>query len=570
MNIEQLDSRRLTGPNLFWDRPGAVLDIKLGDAPAGPVIAAWGKEVTRLMDTVGWDSQHICSRIFEGGASLVINAPIDVLYTACELNEVALRRALARLSKVAKPNFSQVLTDLDEQLAQERNPALLALQKAATDHRVPFLWDDDEVSVGFGKTAIVWSAGQLPEPEDIDWQKVGSIPLGIVTGTNGKSTTVRLAAAILAAAGLRAGITSTDYIRVGEQILDRGDYSGPGGARTLLRHPQSEAVVLEVARGGLLRRGIGVERANGALITNIAADHLGDYGINTVAEMAEAKFIVRRALGADAPLILNADDPESVRFAASLSNRIIWFGLHADAGVLRDHLKNRGGHNGGEAAFLADGWLMLAGGGEVKKIVAAGGIPITFGGVARYNISNALGAMALCHALGVDERALAAGLKAFSGDAEVNPGRGNRFEKDGIRIFLDFAHNEHGVKAISDTVKAFHAQRYIVLMGQAGDRLNKDIDDLVRAVCELKPDRLLACELPGYERGRGSMEVPARIRNVAIVEGVPEDRVTLFTSPLDGVQDALAGATKGDCLVLLALTQRDEVLALIRAFVDGN
>ncbi len=565
MGVELLDSRRLTGPNLYWDRPGAVLDIKLGDALADPVVAAWGKEVTRLMEAVGWDSQHICSRIFEGGASLVINAPIDVLYTACELNEVAFNRALARLSDVVLPDLSELLADLDKQLAEERNPALLALQAAAAKHRVPFLWDDGEVSVGFGKTAIVWPTGQLPEPESINWQKVGSIPLGIVTGTNGKSTTVRLAAAMLSAAGLRAGITSTDYIRVGEEILDRGDYSGPGGARTLLRHPQTGAVVLEVARGGLLRRGIGVERANAALITNIAADHLGDYGINTVAEMAEAKFIVRRALSAAAPLILNADDPESVRFARTLSNNIFWYGLQAGDGILHEHLLNAGG-----AAFLADGWLLLAAGGRTRKIIAAKDIPITFGGVARYNISNALGAMALCHVLGVDDQALAAGLRDFSGDAEVNPGRGNLFEKDGIRIFLDFAHNEHGVRAISDTVKAFHARRYIVLMGQAGDRLDADIDNLVRAVCELKPERLLACELPGYERGRQPMEVPARIRDVAIVEGVPEDSVTLFTSPLEGVQDALAAATRGDCLVLLALTQRDEVLALIRAFVDGN
>ncbi len=205
------------------------------------------------------------------------------------------------------------------------------MQAAAARHHVPFLWDDDEVSVGFGKTAITWPADQLPEPESVDWQAIGSIPLGIVTGTNGKSTTVRLSAEILAAAGLSAGITSTDYIRVGEEILDRGDYSGPGGARTLLRHPRSEAVVLEVARGGLLRRGIGVEHADAALITNVAEDHMGEYGINTVAEMAEAKFIVRRALVTDAPLILNADDPESVRMAATLQQQdyLVWAGCHS-------------------------------------------------------------------------------------------------------------------------------------------------------------------------------------------------------------------------------------------------
>ena len=169
--------------------------------------------------------------------------------------------------------------------------------------------------------------------------------------------------------------------------------------------------------------------------------------------------------------------------------------------------------------------------------------------------------------LGADEQAWAAGLQAFSGSADVNPGRGNLFEKNGIRIFLDFAHNEHGIKAISETVRAFHAKRNIVLMGQAGDRPDQDIGDLVRAACELNPDRLLVCELPGYERGRPAGEVPALIRDFAIAEAVPKDAITVFASPPEGVQKALAEARQGDCLVLLALTQRDEVLALIRDFV---
>lgn len=565
MNIELLDSRRLTGPNLFWDLPGAILDIAIEGIPADLVIAAWSEEVTRLMDAMGWDADNISSREYEGGASLVINAPIDVLYAACALNEVALNRTIARLSDQPLPDVSKAITSLSGQVDKEHKPVLLALQEAAARHGVPFLWDDNEVSVGFGKTAITWPADQLPAPESIDWQNVASIPLGIVTGTNGKSTTVRLAASMLAAAGLRAGITSTDYIRVGDEILDRGDYSGPGGARTLLRHPQSEAVVLEVARGGLLRRGIGVERADGALITNIAADHLGEYGINTVADMAEAKFIVRRALSADAPLILNADDPESASLAATLPNRIIWFGLDAGNPVLRVHLEKHG-----EAAYLSEGWLVLAKAGVARKIVQAKDIPITFGGAARYNISNALGAMALCHVLGVADEALATGLKAFSGDADVNPGRGNLFEKNGIRIFLDFAHNEHGIRAISETIKAFDADRHIVLMGQAGDRTDKDIGDFVAAVCGLKPWRLLVCGLPAYERGRQPGEVPELIRGFAIIEGVLEQAVTVFTSPVEGVKKALADAKDGDCLVLLALTQRDEVLALIRSFVSGD
>jgi UDP-N-acetylmuramyl tripeptide synthase len=308
-----------------------------------------------------------------------------------------------------------------------------------------------------------------------------------------------------------------------------------------------------------------VERADGALITNIAADHLGDYGINTVSDMAEAKFIVRRALSADAPLILNADDPESVKLASSLSNRIVWIGLDSTNPVLQKHRESQG-----SAAYLDDGWLVLEEQGASRKIVEVKEVPITFGGAARYNISNALGAMALCQVLGANDDALADGLKAFSGDADDNPGRGNLFEKDGIRIFLDFAHNEHGIRAIGETIKAFNARRHIVLMGQAGDRSDKDIGDLVRAVCELNPDQLLACELPGFERGREPGVVPGLIRDFAIRAGIPDQAVRLFDSPLEGVKVALADAKDGDCLVLLALTQRDEVLELIRRFVASD
>lgn len=563
MNIGLLDSRRLTGPNLFWDRPGAILDVAIEGIPADQLISAWAKEAGVLMEAVGWPAEHICSRVFDGGASLVIGAPVDVLYAACELNEVAFNRAVANLKGEPATDSSDSIKALSGLIAKERKPALLLMQTAAARHHVPFLWDDEMVSVGFGKTSRTWPVDRVPKPESVDWPAIGSVPLGIVTGTNGKSTTVRLAAEILAKAGLRAGITSTDYIRVGEQILERGDFSGPGGARTLLRHPQSEVVVLEVARGGLLRRGIGVEHADAALITNIAADHMGEYGINTLAEMSETKFIVRRALSPEAPLILNFDDPESVRMAAALDMRIIWFGRDARHPVLRRHLEKQG-----QAAYLSDAWLVLAEAGKTRKIVRSKDVPITFGGAARYNISNALGAMALCSILGADDEALAAGLKSFSGDAAVNPGRGNLFEKNGIRIFIDFAHNEHGLKAISDTVRALKARRNIVLMGQAGDRTDADIQAFVKAACALKPARLLSCDMPGYERGRAPFEVAGLIRQFAIAEGLPQETVTIFKSPVEGVKNALMAAQEGDCLVLLALIQRDEVLAMVREFVE--
>ncbi len=562
MNVELLDSRRLTGPNLYSDLASAVMDVAISGIATETLIGAWTQAVAELMSAMNWPLKgHIFSRVYEGGASLVFHAPIDVLYTGCELNEVALEQAMAGLRGEQPASTDEVIRKLTRQRDEEANPALLALQKASADAQLPFLWDDDEVSVGFGRASLVWPANNLPEPAEVDWDSTGTIPLGVVTGTNGKSTTVRLAASILAQAGVCAGITSTDYIRVGTEILDHGDYSGPGGARMLLRHPKSEAVVLEVARGGLLRRGIGVERANAALITNIAADHLGDYGINSVSDMTEAKFIVRRALNDNAPLILNADDEQSVRFAAGLSNRITWFSLDAEHPLIRAQMQRGGG-----AAFVSGDWLMLADNGNARRIVPVVDIPVGFGGAARYNISNSLGAMALCHVLGADDGALARGLVSFSGDANVNPGRGNLFVKNDVRIFIDFAHNEHGVRAVGETIGQFGAKRNIVLMGQAGDRSDKDIADLVHAICLMKPDLLLACNLPGYERGRESGVVAAMIRDLAISEGLAKEAVLLFESPLEGTQYVLSRARPGDCLVLLALTQRDEVLELVRDY----
>jgi UDP-N-acetylmuramyl tripeptide synthase len=391
----------------------------------------------------------------------------------------------------------------------------------------------------------------------------------LVTGTNGKSTTVRMTAFIMAAAGYRAGLTSTDFIRVGDRVIDTGDYSGTGGARMLMRQADVEMAVLEVARGGLLRRGLGIERASAVLVTNVAADHLGEYGINTVAELIPAKFIVRRALQGDDPLVLNADDEGVVSYASGLDNTIAWFSLDADSPVVRAALSA-----GGAACYLKNGWLCAASGHEggvsERKVAAVENIPAAMGGVVRYNISNALAAMSLAIVLGIEDEAIRGGLAAFRGDETDNPGRGNWFEHGGVRILVDFAHNEHGMSALADTVMHMEAARVVLLMGQAGDRLDKDIGDLTRAACSMKPDRLLVCDLPGYARGREPFAVPRVIREAALQAGIPADSISLFPGPKDATKQALEQARPGDLLVLLALSQRQEALALVHAYIQND
>lgn len=387
MKPELTDSRRLTGANLFWDYPSAIIDAA-SDGPIDAFVKAWEHAAGQLLDGVGYSGEQTCYRAWQGGVSLLISAPVDVLYSMCELNEAAWDMALHACGWGEPQDLSELVPRLNRVFDEERNPTLLALQQAARKHAVPFLWDDDEVSIGYGKTTLSWPPDKLPRPDEIDWGAISSIPLAMVTGTNGKSTTVRMTASILSAAGLRTGLTSTDFIRVGERMIDRGDYSGTGGARTLMRQKDVEVAVLEVARGGLLRRGLGVENADVAVVTNVAADHLGDYGINSVAELIPAKFIVRRALGENAPLVLNADDAGVVAYAAGLDNCLAWFSLDPDNERIRQGLIA-----GESACFLEEGWLVYARGDERRQLVHVEQVPATRSGSARYNISNALAAV---------------------------------------------------------------------------------------------------------------------------------------------------------------------------------
>jgi len=564
LSVELSDSRRLTGANLFWDLPAAIIDARVDGDPQA-LVAAWEQAAKHWLAAVGRGSEQLTHRAFEGGASLLISAPVDVLYSMCELNEVAFGAALAALGLGEAPDHDAEAARLRQLFEEESNPRLLALQKAAREHGVPFLWDDDAVSVGYGETAQVWTPDALPDPAGIDWPTIGSVPVALVTGTNGKSTTVRMSAAILAASGLRAGLTSTDWIRIGDTILDTGDYSGTGGARTLMRHPGTQVAVLETARGGLLRRGLGVERAAAALITNVAADHLGDYGIHTVPELVEAKFIVRRALGDNAPLILNADDAGIVARARTLQDcRLAWFGLDPANPVIRKHVAG-----GGMAAVLNGENLELVDAGVARRIIAVGEVPATLGGAARHNIRNALGAMAVCSVLGAPDAALRQGLASFAGDEHDNPGRGNWFRKGDIRILVDFAHNVHGMRALAEMVRAVPARRRVLMMGQAGDRSDRDIRELTRTACCLEPDQIIPCELPGYLRGRAEGEVPELIRQAAIEHGVPGERITCFASPPEAARHALDHARPGDLLVFLALAQRAEVLDMVHAFAGS-
>ncbi|MGB5623840.1 MAG: Mur ligase family protein, partial [Gammaproteobacteria bacterium] len=404
---ELLDSRRLTGPNVLGPRPAAVIDVAVAPADAGAYVDAWRQCAAAMLAQVGWEHSVLLERRLDGGVSLGLTAPIDALYAATEINDWAHDAAASALAGSAPADIAADAKRLLEMIEQESNAGLVALHDAALAHGIPFLADDDYMSLGFGARSRTWAVDALPEPAQVPWEALGAIPVGLVTGTNGKTTTVRLAAAIAHAAGMSVGFCSTDGIVAAGETLDHGDYSGPGGARAVLRDPRVTCAILETARGGLLRRGTAMTHADAAVITNIGADHLDDFGVRDLEHLAEIKWLVTTVLGASGTAVLNAEDPRLIERAGRLAGPVIWFSLDPSSPVIKRHCMA-----GGVAWVLAEGQLTRLQGDGQEPIVAAERIPITLQGAARHNIANCLAAAGLADALGLPVEAFAAGLCA--------------------------------------------------------------------------------------------------------------------------------------------------------------
>jgi UDP-N-acetylmuramyl tripeptide synthase len=517
------------------------------------VVNEWQRWVEMLQTQFGWQ-QQTTFRLHSEGANLALSAPMDALYCACDLAELAWHCCVAELKGVAVPNWQQRLNELHEELAEELNPALISIIEAAQKYGVSCINDDDEVSLGMGKSSQTWPIADLPALKDIQWHTYQDIPRALITGTNGKSTSVRLASHIAKAAGFVAGVTSTDFIRVGDDIIDNGDYSGPGGARILLRDSRTELAFLEVARGGILRRGIPIDSVDAALITNVASDHLGQYGINTVEELAETKFVVAKGLDKQGTLVLNADNELVIAQGLKLDKKICWFSTDEFNALIQSQLRSAGA-----AVFIRNKHIIYALGNKEEIIAPLDQVPMTLNGAAQHNVQNALGVVGLSKALNLPSEAIRIGLMDFGSNAEDNPGRGNIYEMNGIKVLVDFAHNEHSMRAVVKTINQLPAKRKIAMFSHAGDRSDNEIRNLTAAVTELDASLYIVTELERYLRGRQIGEVPQIVGDYLHKESIPSEKIQYAADPLEGAKKAMSFAKEGDVVLLFVLADREQV-----------
>jgi cyanophycin synthetase len=385
----------------------------------------------------------------------------------------------------------------------------------------------------------------VPEPD---------IPVISVTGTNGKTTTVRLLAHIVRTAGRSVAYSSTDGVYRDEELVESGDYSGFGGAAMALAQ-KPDVAVLEIARGGILLRGIGVQHNDVAVVTNVSADHLDLHGIHTLDQLAEVKATITRITRPRGWDVLNADDPRVLSMRRVSSGRVWLFSLDSDHPAIRTVLAE-----GGRALTVLDGRITALERSSARPLVRLEDVPVTIAGLSSHNIQNAMAAAAAALAIGLPERAVARGLRSFVLDPERNPGRANLFSLDDRVVVVDYAHNEAGMMGLTEICEGLCTPAREVWMAicAAGDRR----DDIIHAFAYRAArgsDHIAVAELPRYLRGRDPGELVERLRAGAIDGGAAD--VPVFPDEVHALEWMARDSSPGDVVAVTALGQRPEIFA---------
>ena len=403
----------------------------------------------------------------------------------------------------------------------------------------------------FGKGRDVGGAiidSMFPAGED------GRIPVIAVTGTNGKTTTVRLCAHLLRASGLRTGMTNTDGVYVNGMQLDTGDCSGPRSARSVLMHPDVDAAVLETARGGMLREGLAFDRCQVAVVTNIGAgDHLGLNYISTVEDLAVLKRVIVQNVSPQGIAVLNANDPMVAAMAPNCPGQVTFFAIDPHHPVLATHRAQ-----GKRVLYVQDGHIVAQEGASQVRIALAE-VPLTQNGAIGFQVENTLASIGAAWAVGLSWPAICQGLATFVNDAQAVPGRFNLFSFKGATVIADYGHNPDAIKALVQAVKNLPAKQRSVVISGAGDRRDEDIREQTRVIGEAF-ERVVLYE-DACQRGRADGEVlnllKQGLQNATLTKDVAEIRGEFIA-----IDHALDQLTPGDlCLVLI--DQVDEALAHI-------
>ncbi|YAL81874.1 Mur ligase family protein [Dermacoccaceae bacterium W4C1] len=554
--VRTVEVRLLEGPNLYFPRPAVAVTVELpgyaaadagvlrglarclrlrSAAPGEPNSEQRQRFLVRIAESAlralargaGTSRLGVRSRPGSGGDTVVLAAPWRYRHRSEAMGE-AIGPLLQQLLVIASQHGAATAagTELSDRVAA-------AIQEAAAPVRA------------------------VPAESPFVMRKP-RVPVISITGTNGKTTTTRLIAHIGMTAGLRTGWSSTDGVLVQGELIEKGDYSGPGGARAVLASPGVQLGVLETARGGLLLRGMGVPVNDVSLVTNVSADHLGERGIDTLDQLAEVKSIVTHVTKPDGWCVLNGDDPRVWAMRHGSPARPWCFSLDPSSPSLRESLQG-----GGRGITLLDGRLVvLEPDGASVDLVPVIEIPMTLAGLSQHNVANALAGAAGALALGIDADAVRTGLRTFTPDAARNPGRMNvhTVPVDGgqITVVLDMAHNESGLDALLTVASGLcpPGARVLLGLGTGGDRPDEVLVNLGEAA-GLRADLVRIQHKQKYLRGRDPQEMTDLFAHGMAAAGA--QAVGVHDTEQEGLAALLADARDGDVIAFMVHQYWDQL-----------
>lgn len=389
-----------------------------------------------------------------------------------------------------------------------------------------------------------------------------SIPLVAVTGTNGKTTTARLLGHLFQQCGLSVGMATTGGIFINGRCSCTGDTTGPASARALLRDPAVEMAILETARGGILRGGLGYDLADVAVVTNMGPDHLGQDGIETMEDLFWVKSLVVEAVKRDGYVILNADDPYATKFASKASGQVVYFSLQQNNPIIRRHLGI-----GGCAVIVKEGVVYICQGDQDQRLIMIKSIRAGMGGRAVHNLANALAAAAAAFVGGLPPVLIRHGLYSFGAQQEDNPGRLMVRHLGKVTVIVDYGHNSPAFRCISDFARSFKPRRLIGVVGVPGDRGDEQIIAAGAVAGEVFDVLLIKEDLD--RRGRKLGETARLLYRGAKSAGLSGASLKIVERETEAAETALLEARPGD-LVVIFYELLDPVLALLDRVQAGQ
>lgn len=541
--VRLVELRTLDGPNLYYTRPAMKVTLS---------VPGWLSATERRLDAIAtrWGLSGTSRPGMPGSEQRLRFVSRVAMHAIRRLAEATRTRLAVRARPGGEPDQIVVAYPWRRRGAAEALGSEIA---ALLDAMLQGRRSRERMLVDAARRMERIEPGARPAVPD------PTIPVIAVTGTNGKTTTVRLLAHLVRSAGLSVAYSSTDGVYRDDELVEEGDYSGFGGAARALAQPAIDVAVLETARGGILLRGIGTLHNDVAVVTNVSEDHLGMHGIRTLDQLAEVKATITKITRRSGWDVLNADDPRVLAMRRGARGRPWLFSLDPNHPAIRETLAD-----GGRAITVLDGSLVvLAPGADPRPLAPLIDVPVTIAGISSHNIQNAMAAAAAALGAGLSEEAVVRGLRTFVLDPESNPGRANLFTLDGRVVLVDFAHNEAGMVGLTEMCAALRrrGRKIWLAFGTAGDRSDEILHALGYRAAR-GADHVAVAELKRYLRGRRRGDIIDRMRAGAIDGGA--DKVPSFRDEVAALQWMIASSRRGDVVAITALAQRPEVFALLR------